>query len=172
MPAERDLRAEFSYRPRATAPIDALYLAHPELRGKIATLLGTAIAGMVLGLGTAVIGGQLLVWAACLVLGSLALVVLGWWGLAQSQGSVFAAGPGTVHVDDRGLLVSTANAEPTLLPWSSLRGWSETAKVIVLFPNVRCGRPLHVIPSAAIECSATAPIFRELLRWHLGRPKP
>jgi hypothetical protein len=172
MPAERVLQAEFSYRPRAGAALDALYVAHPEMRGKIAALLGTSIAGMVLGLGTALTGGHLFVWATCLVLGTLALVVLGWWALAQSHGSVFLAGPGTAYVDDRGLLVRPAHAEPTLLPWSSLRGWGETDKVIVLFPNVRSGRPLHVIPSSAVESSNTAPIFRELLRWHLGKPKP
>jgi hypothetical protein len=216
MPAERELRAEFTYRPRPGAAIDALYIAHPELRGKIMALLGVSITGMVLGLGTAVTGGQPVVWAACLALGSLALAMLGWWALAQSHGSVFAAGPGTVYVDDNGLLVRPAHngplerpahagllvrpahngqlmrpahdgqlmrsayggpgrsapAEPALLPWSSLRGWSETDKVIVLFPNVRCGRPLHVIPSRAVESSDTAPIFRELLRWHLGKPKP
>jgi hypothetical protein len=190
MPAKPVLRAEFSYRPRPGAAIDALYVAHPELRGKIAALLGISIVGMVLGLGTAITGAQLFVWASCLVLGSLALVVLGWWAMAQSHGSVFVTGPGTVYVDDRGLLVRPAHgdlsvrtahggpmarsayAEPTLLPWSSLRGWSETDKVIVLFPNVRRGRPLHVIPSCGVDSSDTAPIFRELLRWHLGKPKP
>ena len=217
MPAERALQAEFFYRPRPGAALDALYLAHPELRGKITALLGASIVGMVLGLGTAVTGGDLFVWAGCLVLGSLALVALGWWALTQSYGSVFVAGPGTVYADDNGLLVRPAHSgplerpahsgplvrpahvgplehpahvgplvhtgqagslgrsartEPTLLPWSSLRGWSETNKVIVLFPNARSGRPLHVIPSAAVESSDTAPIFRELLRWHLGKPKP
>jgi|SRR5215470_13142918 len=198
MPAERVLLwAEFSYQPRAAAAIDALYLAHPEMRGKITTLLGISVAGMVFGLGAAVIGGHLFAWAACLVLGSLALVVLGWWALTQSFGSVFA-GPGTVYVDDNGLLVRPAHGNPlgrsahggplgrpaydgplvrpahtapTLLPWSSLRGWGETDKVIVLFPNIRSGRPLHVIPASAVESSGAAPVFRELLRWHLGKPK-
>lgn len=187
MSAERALQAKFFYQPRPGAVLDALYLAHPELRGKITALLGTSIVGMVLGLGTAVTGGDLFVWAGCLVLGSLALVALGWWALTQSYGSVFIAGPGTVYADDNGLLVRpaptgplahgglsthTAQAEPALLPWSSFRGWSETDKVIVLFPNVRSGRPLHVIPSTAVESSGTAPAFRELLRWHLGKPKP
>jgi hypothetical protein len=172
MAAERALRAEFSYEPRTAAALDALYVARPELRGKIAALLGVSIAGMVLGLVTAVSGGHVFVWAGCIAFGALALAVLGWWALTQSQGSVFAVGPGTAYVDDHGLLVRPAAGEPTLLPWSSLRGWGETDTVIVLFPNVRTGRPLHIIPAAAVQSSDTAPVFRELLQWHLGKPKP
>jgi hypothetical protein len=170
--AERALRAEFSYRPRTTAVLDALYVAHPEHRGRISGLLGAAIAGMILGIGTAVGGAHPLLWALCLAVAALALAVLGWWALIQCHGSVLTAGPGVVHVDDHGLLVRSHGAPPALVPWSSLRGWGETDKVIVLFPDTPTGRPLHVIPAAAVRTSASAAVFRELLQWHLGKPKP
>lgn len=170
MPAERALQAEFSYEPRVGATLDALYLARPELRDRIAALLGASLAGMLAGVVTAVGGAHLFVWLGCFAFGVLALLVLVWWALLQGRGSVFAAGPGTVHVDDAGLLVRQAGA-PTLMPWSSLRGWSENDRVIVLLPASTSGRPLHVIPAGAVEASATALVFRQLLEWHLGKAK-
>jgi hypothetical protein len=107
----------------------------------------------------------------CLAFGVLALALLGWWALMQGRGSAFAAGPGTVHVDDRGLLVRPTGSAPSLLPWSALRGWTENDKVLVLFPAGRSGRPLHVIPADAVATSDSALVFRDLLLWHLGKPK-
>lgn len=172
MPSDRALWAEFSFEPPTGAALDALYVARPELRSWIGGLLGVSIGGMVLGIVTAITGSHLFVWAGCLAVGALALAVLGWWALSQCQGSVFAAGPGTARVDDHGLLVRQGGADPVLLPWSSLRGWGETDKIIVLLPQARSGRPLHVIPATAIASSTDAAAFRELLHWHLGRPKP
>jgi hypothetical protein len=171
VPAERALQAEFSYEPRVSATLDALYVARPDLRDRIATLLGASLAGMLAGVVTAVSGAHLFVWLTCLAFGVLALLALVWWALLQGRGSVFAAGPGTVHADDCGLLVRQAGGSPTLMPWSSLRGWSENDRVIVLLPASVAGRPLHVIPAGAVESSDTAPVFRQLLEWHLGKAK-
>lgn len=172
MAAERVLRAEFSHEPRAIAALDALYVARPDQRNTITGLLGVAIVGMILGVLTAIGGATVLLWAMCLVVAALALVALGWWAHAQCHGSVFGAGPASVHVDDHGLLVRPDGARPVLVPWSSLRGWGESDKVIVLFPDSPGGRPLHVIPASAVQSPAAAAVFRELLRWHLGKPKP
>jgi hypothetical protein len=169
MPAQRYVQAEFAFEPRTSAALDALYVARPEHRGRIAALLGASVAGMVLGVGAALTGAHLLVWAACLLLAALALAVLGWWALTQCHGSLFSAGPGTAFVDDHGLLVRVGGGHPVLLPWSTLRGWAQTEKVIVLLPHA--GRPLHVIMSAAVEAAGSSAAFRELLVWHLGQPK-
>ena len=171
MAADRVLRAEFSYRPRATAALDALYLARPQQRARIRGLLGTAIVGMVIGVLAAVSGAVVWLWAVCLVVAALALAVVGWWALTLCQGSVFGTGPGTVHVDDHGLLVRPAGGEPVLVAWSSLRGWAQTDTVVVLFPDTPSGRPLHVIPAPDVRISASAGVVRELLHWHLGRPR-
>ena len=165
------MRAEFSFEPHASTALDALYLARPELRGKVALLLGISIAGMVAGMVTAIAGADLAVWATFLAFGPLALMARGWWALMQCRGSVFAASPGTVYIDDHGLLVRPVSGEPSLLPWSTLRGWAESERIIVLLPCGRSGRPLHVIPASAVEASETALVFRDLLLWHLGKPK-
>jgi hypothetical protein len=171
VPAERALEAEFSFEPHVGATLDALYVARPELRGKIAGLLGVSSAGMVAGVVTAIRGAHLFLWVGFLAFGALALGVLAWWALSQCHGSVFASGPGTVYADDHGLLVRPAGGEPARLPWSSLRGWVENERVVVLLPAGRSGRPLHAIPAGAIEASDSALVFRELLLWHLGKPK-
>lgn len=171
MATEGVLRAEFSYRPRTADALDALYVAYPRQRDKISGLLGVSIIGALLGVVAAIAGAAVPVWVTCLMVAALALVALGWWALAQCRGSVFSAGPAMVHVDDRGLLVRPAGAHGALVPWSSLRGWGETDRVIVLFPGERSG-PLHVIPAAAVRSSESAAAFRELLQWHLGKPKP
>ena len=182
MTADRLLSTEFAYRPRTAAALDALYVARPGQRSRVAALLGVAIAGTVLGVVLAIAGAAVAVWGSWLVLAALALVVLGWWALTQCQGSVFAAGPGIVHIDDNGLRVHRAGAparpadapdgEPVLVPWSSLRGWGETDKVIVLFPAEPADRPLHVIRVADLPAGEPVRVVRELLHWHLGKPKP
>jgi len=161
---------EFSFEPSTLAMFDAFYLAYPELRPRMAALLGVSVAGTAAGTLLAVAGADPVFWLGSFLVTVLALGVLGWWALSRCRGSVFAAGPGTARTDDQGLLVRPTDAKPTLLPWSALRGWVASDRLVVLLPGGRTRRPLHVIPTDVFDDEADAETFRDLLRWHLGQP--
>lgn len=165
------VEAEFSFEPRHFLVLDAVYLARPELRRRMMALLVLSGISLLATVVIAVAGAHLLLWLACLAVGLAALCMLAWWALGQTRGSVFVAGPATVHVDDHGLLVRHVGGEPSLLAWSALRAWGETPAALVLFPASRSGRPLHVIPAGDVERSDAAEDLRDLLRWHLGKPR-
>jgi hypothetical protein len=162
---------EFSFEPRNFAAFDALYVVKPQRRAKIGLLLGIAVAGAFAGVAFAVAGSGAGLWLPCLALAALALGTLAWWALSQLQGSPFAIGPGSVVADDHGLLVQPTYSVPQMIEWSKLRGWARTDKFIVLLPADPSGRPLHIIPLDSFDNDRDLTAFKDLVRWHLGKPK-
>jgi hypothetical protein len=162
---------EFSFQPRTLAAFDALYVVQPQRRVWIGLLLGVAVAGSFAGIAFAVAGSGAAIWLSCLAVAILALGGLTWWALLQIQGSPFAIGPGSVVVDDHGLQVRPTYSEPQLVEWLKLRGWARTDRFIVLLPDNEKGRPLHIIPLDSFDNESDLVAFKDLVRWHLGKPK-
>jgi hypothetical protein len=162
---------EFSFQPRNFAAFDALYVVKPQRRAKIGLLLGVAVGGGFAGIAFALAGSGAGLWLTCLAIAVLSLGVLVWWALSQLQGSPFATGPGSVVVDDHGLLVRPTYSPQQMVEWSTLRGWARTEKFIVLLPKDPAGRPLHIIPLDSFGNEHTLNAFKDLVRWHLGKPK-